>query len=151
MKFATANVTSWPGCQRAAQGLDLDGYDLVLLQEVKITSEMDYKLHGWARRQGWKAALSPSTITPAGGFSGGAAVMARKHIPLSLPPGSDSTCREAGRVAAAIVRAGPCGGFIAVSSYLFIGEGLSERNVGIVQRTAKWLFTLDRPFLWGCE
>jgi len=64
----------WPGCQRAAQGLAIEGLDLMMVQEHKITKDKEHTMHGWARREGWKAAFAPANITPDGGVSAGTAV-----------------------------------------------------------------------------
>ena len=80
----------------------------------------------------------------------GAAVLARTHLAVLNYPGTPLVpLAGLGRVTACHVGAGPRGGSIHVSTYLWAGEGLSQRNFDIMWAVAEWIVAIGRPFIWG--
>ncbi len=90
---------------------------------------------------GWKMAPAAATKGKRGGPSAGAGVVVPSHVGWSAPPGLSwdaSPPGSAGRVAAAWVQTGATVGVLVISVYLWTGEGLTARNVALIER-ALWV------------
>ena len=150
-RFLQANVTAW--ATGGAALLSDDYADVMCIQEHHCTGQ---QLPG-ARQHGWRSIVTPACPTAAGGTSGGVAILAKKHIPLSAV--SDTTPFDgirdpekfAGRFVAALVGAGPSRSTVVVSTYFWSGEGWSTRNNELAALTSAWLHSLGRPYVWASD
>ena len=108
--------------------------DVLFVQEAKVTAEMLPDVQNALQRNGWRGAFSAAVSKSRFGASGGVAVLARSHLGLcSMRYGENSAWNhevEPGRVVEAFLPA--AGGIVLDSVYLHDGEGLCERNRGIL-------------------
>ncbi len=102
LKVVTVNCTSWGSLIPFIRATDAD---VLLVQEHKLMGRDNVdEAVSWLRRHKWNALLTEAEAGPNGGASAGAAVLARDHLGLSLPPiGSEEVIPA--RVAAAKVEA----------------------------------------------
>ncbi len=148
LKVVTVNCTSWGSLLPFLQATDAD---VLLVQEHKLMGRdsVDDAV-AWLRRHKWNALLTEAEAGPNGGASAGAAVLARDHLGLSLPPvGSEEVIRA--RVAAAKVEAPGTRPFVAIAAYLHDGEGLSRRNLEILKGIGNFVSIQGEstPFIIG--
>ncbi len=104
----------------------------------------------WLRRNRWNALLTEAEAGPNGGACAGAAVLARDHLGLSLPPvGSEEVIPA--WVAAAKVEALGTRPFVAVAAYLHDGEGLSKSNLEVLKGIGNFISAQGEstPFIIG--
>ncbi len=90
-----------------------------------------------ARELGWKFAPSPAAKGKRGGPSAGVGVAVPSHLGWGTAPGHQwdlSPAGSPGRIAAAWVQAGGVGGLLVITVYLWTTEGLTPRNVAIIER-----------------
>ena len=105
--------------------------DVLFVQEAKVTAEMLPDVQNALQRNGWRGAFSAAVSKSRFGASGGVAVLARSHLGLcSMRYGDNFAWNhevEPGRVVEAFLP-----GIVLYSVYLHDGEGLDERNQGIL-------------------
>ncbi len=135
LKITTVNATSWgsmrPYLRRVAA-------DIVLVQEHKLGPGVVPCAIAWLRRRGWNAVMTPAQRGPNGGWSAGAAVLARAHIGMALPTtGSETVVPH--RAVAARLEAPGCRPFTAVSTYLHDGCGLGKRNLEVMKQIGEFM------------
>ncbi len=128
LRTATVNSTSWSSVVPFLRRTECD---LVLLQEHRLGPEEVDDKAAWARRNGWHALFLPAEKGPHGGWSAGVAILARKHLALSLPHKGTEVIVPS-RAVMALVEAPGHRPFHAASLYLHDGEGLSARNMGLL-------------------
>ena len=100
--------------------------------------------------------VEKATVTELGRPSGGVAILARSHLPMSgvgSSPFDDLSVEDRaqydGRFVAAVVGAGPSRHTLVVATYLWASEGLSQRNLRMLSLIDKWLCSQNRPFVWA--
>ncbi len=111
----------------------------ILNQEHWTPSHGIADLQHHAKGLGWKLAPAPAAKGANGGPSAGVGVLVPSHLGWSAAPGATwdmSPPGSPGRVAAAWVQTGLVG-VLVVSVYLWTSEGLTPRNVTLVER-ALW-------------
>eukprot|EP00959_Pyramimonas_sp_CCMP1952_P087896 1839171-Pyramimonas_sp.AAC.1 len=98
---------------------------------------------------GWRGQWLAATPTLDGGSEGGVAVLARTYIQVTSAPFLKAGEIVPGRAVAGVVHAGPSGGLVCVSLYLFTGEGRTPRNLAIVWEVCKYVKRVsDAGYPW---
>ena len=128
--MSSANTTSWGSCRMFV----FSGQsDVLFVQEAKVTAEL-LEVQNALQRNGWRGAFSAPISKSRLGASGGVAVLAKSRLGLcSMRYGENFAWNhevEPGRVVEAFLPA--AGGIVLYSVYLHDGEGLDERNRGIL-------------------
>lgn len=143
----SANVTAWASAAALLQDV---GADALLLQEHHIAEravcDQIEAARSWAR---WRLSVHAAVRTEAGGSSAGVGVAVARHTGLSVGPEAGSSACVASRVQ---VRhwSGVCpGGVHLLSVYLYAGEGLSQRNLDLLQEVAFLIGRLRGPWICG--
>ncbi len=120
----TSNTTGWTALKRRLRRTHAH---ILLAQETRRGPEQQAATSQWARCHGWKMVAAPAVEGPNGGNSAGVAVFARSYLGLRYPP-KGTYIIEPGRAVAAVVDIPGCRPILAVSAYLYDGQGLSPRN-----------------------
>ena len=98
-----------------------------------------------ATRGGWGLAVTPAVCTAKGGISAGVGIAARSACGMvEHDLGELPACAE-GRIAACHVGAVCRGGFLSV--YMWHSEGLTARNLDLLQTLAQVISRLRGPWL----
>ena len=104
-----------------------------------------------AKHQGWSMALQPARLTEANGVSDGTGVAVRSHIGHGKPQHFLWHEDLDSRVHISWVGAFCKGGFYLISLYLHHTEGLSRRNLDILQHLAWVIKGLHGPWLIAAD
>ena len=126
--------------------------DVTLVQEVK-TAEVAgcCAAERAAARAGWSLSVTQAVRTDKGGVSAGVAVAARSHFGMSRhKTNAEMECCR-GRIAANHVSIACKGGIHFVSLYLWCVEGLSRRNLDVLQCVAQLLASLHVPWVLAAD
>ena len=100
-----------------------------------------------AAREGCCLAVTPAVCTSKGGISAGVGIAARSAYGMTVHElGEIPECAE-GRIAACHVGAVCKGGFHILSVYLWHSEGLTARNLDLLQTLAQVIYRLRGPWL----
>ena len=145
--MVTANVTAWSSASTLLQSTAADA---LLIQEHRLASRSACDVvEAAAIYLRWRMSLQPAVVTPAGGTSAGVGIAVARHTGLALDmgmPGGEGTDHRVQ------VRhwSGVCpGGVHLVCVYLHDGEGLSKRNLDILQELAFVIARLRGPWICG--
>ena len=90
-----------------------------------------------ARGAHWHLQGSLADVLPGGSCSAGVGIATRAFINMGLPPGwkhDISTAESPGRLAAAWIEGVVKGGLIMMSTYLWHSEGMTPRNMAILEQ-----------------
>ncbi len=126
----------------------------VLLQEHLARDDAVADLQHAARSRGFKLAPNEATVGKGGGPSAGVAIAVPLHRGWGgiqgpcwdlSPPGSP------GRLVGAWVQAGPRGGMVCLTLYLWTSEGMSQRNVALVEAALAAASTCGCAWLMGAD
>ena len=123
--------------------------DVVMAQETHVVGDQVASFRHKLERAGWKVIGAPAVATVGRGSSGGVMVAARAKIGLGYAPGDSSGVVVEGRIAAAHVAAGCKGGLVCYTVYLYPSEGLSDRNVKLLESLAIHARGHGKPWLAG--
>ena len=143
--FDTCN----PNCSEAAVAyLGRSQADFCLVQEFREADTMAIQAkQRAATREGWGLAVTPAVCTSQGGISAGVGVAARSAYGMTVHDlGELPECAE-GRIAACHVGAVCKGGFRILPVYLWHSEGLTARNLDLLQTLAQVISRLRGPWL----
>ena len=143
--FDTCN----PNCSEAVEEyLRRSQADFCLVQEFRgADSTAIQAKQRAAAREGWGLAVTPAICTPKGGISAGVGVAARSAYGMTVHElGEIPECAK-GRIAACHVGAVCKGGFHILSVYLWHSEGLTARNLDVLQTLAQVISRLRGPWL----
>ena len=110
--------------------------DVVMAQETHVVGDQVASFRHKLERVGWKVIGAPAVATVGRGSSGGVMVAARSKIGLGHAPGDSSGVVVEGRIAAAHVASGCKGGLVCYTVYLYPSEGLTDRNVKLLESLA---------------
>ena len=114
--------------------------DVVCIQETRALGAARTSFERAAKFSKWNLAAADAVPTAAGSTSAGVAVASRSHLGLADVPGTLDECKVlAGRFRLAHVGAGFKGGLFVASLYLWCSEGLSPRNLAVLEAAAKVL------------
>ena len=143
----TANVTAWSS---AGTLLQKAAADALLIQEHRVASRTACDVvEAAATYRRWRMPLQPAVVTPAGGTSAGVGIAVARHTGLArdmdMPGGAGTDHRVQVRH-----WSGVCpGGIHLLCVYLHYGEGLSKKNLDILQEMAFVIARLRGPWP-GC-
>ena len=143
--FDTCN----PNCSGAGvEYLGRSQADFCLVQEFREADPVAIQAkQRAAARAGWGLAVTPAVCTSKGGISAGVGIAARSAYGMTVHElGEIPECAE-GRIAACHVGAVCKGGFHILSVYLWHSEGLSARNLDLLQTLAQVISRLRGPWL----
>ena len=142
-------------CSTAAiDYLEVASADVVVVQEVKLADMAPcLAAERAAKRAGWSMSVVPAVRTERNGISAGVAVAARSHYGVAEKKGpceGDPAC-SVGRLAANQVSIACKGGVHFVSMYLWCSEGLSSRNLDLLQTCAELIARLHGPWVLAAD
>ena len=122
--------------------------DFCLVQEFREADTMAIQAkQRAATRKGWRLAVTPAVCTAKGSISAGVGIAARSSYGMvEHDIGELPACAE-GRIAACHVGAVCRGGFHVLSLYLWHSEGLTARNLELLQTLAQAISRLRGPWL----
>ena len=146
----TVNANGWAG----AEGyLERSAADVVLIQETKCTSgRRALTAERAAARARWGLLITPAVNTELDGVSAGVAVAARSHF--GMAGHSSAAERPAcgrGRTAGGHVSIACKGGIHVLSLYLWCSEGLTQRNLDLLQYVAQLLAAVRGPWVLAAD
>ena len=123
--------------------------DLVIAQEHHVGEEDLHDCLRWGKRAGWKVLASPATSTAVGGTQGGVLIATKSRMGMGLAPGDSCVTLVAGRLMACHVDAMCKGGVVVYNAYLWTSEGLTARNVDILEVLMRHKAGHGKPWFLG--
>ena len=145
---AMVNATSWSSMKVYLQTTRAN---VVLGAEMHTIGVQTAEASQWAINHGWKSIWEDAIPGADANHSiGGVAIFARSFLGLSLPPSGPSTVVR-GRVVSALVNTPGTHGFVAYAGYFVVSEGLSARNLGLLQAIGEHIAGHGRPFVCGAD
>ena len=123
--------------------------DIFLAQEHHVGSQGLEEGLAWCKKEGWKALASAATGTEAGGNQGGVMLACRPRIGVGYAPGETTATLVPGRLMACHVNALCKGGLVVYNVYLWTSEGLSHRNVQILEAVLAHKAGHRKPWVLG--
>ena len=133
------------------QYLEYSTADVACIQESRVVGDKLKTAERAALRAKWSLSIEPAKFTDAGGLSAGTAVAVRSHIGHSAPIGIPVFAELASRVKVSWVNSMCAGGVFVISLYLWTAEGLSARNLAVLQHVAWIIQRLRGPWLIGAD
>ena len=136
----TCNCTSLTSARQWLEGKD---FQVVCLQEIKRDQGMVGEVAMWAKRQGWRAHVTPSVRTEAEGLSAGAMVLVKDYIgSRTVKPEVLLPYIQDGRVAVCL--ANKCKGhnLVVVSIYCMASVGMNDYNVKLLDAVGQYIWSL---------
>ncbi len=127
---------------------------VVLIQEHLARGDAVADLQHAARRYGYKLAPSEAAQGKGGGPSAGVAIAVPLHRGwggIQGPVWDLSPAASPGRLVGAWVQAGPRGGIFCFTVYLWTSEGMSPRNVGLVEAALAAAATCGGAWIVGAD
>ena len=120
--------------------LDSCEHTVVAIQEHHVAEDRLPDLQHRALDPGWHGVWS-SAIKSGNqeGTQAGLAILAKGDVLVTAPPGRSTPHMANGRALAAHVHWGVPGGFILISTYLYVNEGLSDINVRILAEICEYI------------
>ena len=118
---------------------------VVCVQETKVPPDKIAEASARAFSLGWKSVWTPAIKGPRGGWSSGAAVLARKYVDF-IDDDPEVFC---GRCVAACVQVGGLGQFDVYSTYMATGIGPNGINVQIARAFAERVARRGLPYVNG--
>ena len=124
---------------------------MVLAQEMRLDGEAAQRAATWAIAHGWKLMVCECARgIDSGSATAGVAIAVRDGFGLGFP--SIGSCNDPnGRYMLAQFEAPGWPPLILVSAYFWVGEGLTARNVAIMEAVGRNLTALQQPFIWGAD
>ena len=150
----TVNANGWAGSESY---LERSAADVVLLQETKCTSgRRTLAAERAAARAKWGLLVTPAVDTEQNGVSAGVAVAARSHFGMaSHGCAAEGPACSRGRTAGGHVSIACKGGMHFISLYMWCSEGLTQRNLDLLQYAAQLLAAVHGPWVvaadFNCE
>ncbi len=150
----SANANAWHG---ALDYLKTSAADFCALQETRrAAGQAVAEAEDAAARHGWRLRMHHARRLPSLRLSAGVAVAARSHLGSAKAGIAAEVCPAyASRIIMSWMGAVMHGGFFFVSVYLHAKEGLSQRNLDLLQELARVLNALDAPWVcagdWNCS
>jgi hypothetical protein len=131
------------------------GSAAILVQEHQSRGAAMVDLHHQVKEMGWKVADTEAVIGAGGGSSAGTCIVAPRSVGWA-PPANDgrwdwSPIRSPGRVTAAWLEAGTKCGLLLVSLYLWTSEGMSARNLGLLEQALVTASRHGSPWIIGMD
>ena len=129
--------------------LERTAADACLFQELRLRPSGCEQAERTAARGKWSLSIEPAVDTEAGSTSAGVGVAVRSHFGLALPRQAVEDDAMRSRVQVRWMGAVCRGGLHLVSVYLWHTEGLSQRNLDLLQCLAGVLRQLRGPWIVG--
>ena len=151
LQCVTVNATSWGSMKKYLQSTSAQ---VVLGIEMHTVGDQTAEASLWAKRHGWKSLWVDALPGASQSFSvGGVAIFVRAYLGLGPPPNTNQGSFKIvdGRVAAALVNVPGTHGFVAYAAYFHDSEGLSRRNLAILQCIGEHVAAHGRPFICGAD
>ncbi len=126
----------------------------VLMQEHLARGDAVADLQHAARRVGFKLAPNEAAVGKGGGPSAGVAIAVPLHRGwggIQGPCWDLSPAASPGRLVGAWVQAGPRGGMVCLTVYLWTSEGMTPRNVALVEAALAAATTCGCAWLIGAD
>ena len=131
--------------------LEHTGADIVLLQETRVRLARLIAAQRQAKRARWSLAAEPACLTDAGACSAGVAVATREHLGHAHARDDIDDTTLAGRLRVSHVAAVCRGGMHFLSAYFWCSEGISPRNIALLQAIARVIRGLHGPWLLAAD
>ncbi len=145
--FETENGTAWGPLAQYAQ--TREDVDCLLMQELHLLPARVAAEEGWLRARRWRGALGSATQSAEGGWQGGVGLAVRGAYGLCLFPGQHQAEVVPARAAAAHFGGFVKGGIAIVTIYLWTSEGLSARNMEVLDAVGSFVRGLGVPYIIG--
>ena len=144
--FATANRSEKGPAEEFAFSTKAD---VIMLQETHVAGDQEASFKQRLKGGGWKAVSAPATPTIGRGTSGGVMIAARSKIGIGLVPGDTTGVVVEGRIVAVHIAAVCKGGVVCYSVYLYPTEGLTDRNLKLLEALAIHARGHGKPWIAG--
>ncbi len=144
----TLSGTAWSSAAEYLQdrGTEVDAF---LIQETHLPPARAKSEEDWCKARRLKGTLSAATPSGEGGWQGGVGVVVRDAYGMAGFPSLGRTEIAAGRVILVHLSALVRGGYALATVYLWTAEGLSARNLSIMDELGAALSELSAPFVIG--
>ncbi len=127
----------------------------IMIQEHHCRGDALVDCHSAVKQLGWKLADSEAAVGDGGGSSAGTAIAAPRGIGWAPAANNDrwdwSPALQPGRITAAWLEAGTKCGLLTVSLYLWTGEGLSSRNLRLLEHALVVASRHGSPWIIGAD
>ncbi len=143
----TINGTAWSSLAEYVQGSS--GVDVFLMQETHLPPSRVKAEEDWCKARRLRGTLSAATPSGEGGWRGGAGIAARDAYGMTLVPGMKRSELVEGRVVLVHLGGLVRGGYGLATVYLWTSEGMSARNLAILDALGAALRGLGIPFVVG--
>ena len=120
-----------------------------LVQETHTAGEATLAAERTAGRAKWQFAINDAVYTDNGSTSAGVGVAVRTHIGLGEDADAQAPAEWHSRIAIRWMGGYSKGGIHLISTYLWHSEGLSPRNLDLLEVAAKIIRGLRGPWLMG--
>jgi hypothetical protein len=144
-----------PNCAAGAQKhLAQSTADFVMVQELRAPSvSACMAQERAARRAKWGLVTAPAVVTDQGGVSAGVAIAGRSHFGMCKhdTPLHSASEHTPGWAVASHVGAMGKGGVHLISVYCWCSEGLSQRNLDLLQDVARLISRLNGPWCLAAD
>ena len=127
--------------------LERTSADVCFLQEIRQTAARCPQVERTAARAGWALSTEPAADTEAGSTSAGVGVAVRAHFGLAIPRRTVDFKQLRARVHVRWMGSVCRGGLHLISAYLWTVEGLSKRNLDLLQCLAAILAGIQGPWM----
>ncbi len=145
----TANPNSWDTARRY---VEMSAADVLMIQELKLRDgDPTLAAQRAAAGMGWQLSAESCDVTDLGYASAGVGIAVRSHMGMSLPPVPMLHPSLKHRVHVRWVGSICKGGVFMATAYLWNGEGLSERNLDILQAVATVLASCGSIWLLAAD
>ena len=131
--------------------LEQSGADVCFVQESRVAGDKLLAAERNAAKAGWSLALEAAADTDAGSFSAGVGVAVRSHLGHAKSPLWHGDSRLEHRVKFSWMGGIIRGGLHLVSAYFWTAEGLSQRNLALLDSLAKALRRLHGPWVLAAD
>ncbi len=147
-----ANATGWGKLKDLMSSSQADFFVGV---ETWVTPDLLDQESDWCKRAGRKALMEPALGTEAGGRSAGLLVAVKPWVGMGYAPGFSSVTLVPNRLMVVHVNAMVKGGMIIYAVYLHDAEGLTNRNIDILNTLGEHAASHGRPWMaagdWNME
>ena len=147
--FDTVNPNGSSGMQKF---LGISSADVVMVQEARVVDgDAIVSAQRGAKRSGWGLALTSAMVTESNGTNAGAAIAARSFFGMVQRRLAEVPVRFQSRISCAHVGAFCKGGEHFISLYLWTSEGMSQRNLDLLQTVAMVVASLCGPWVLAAD
>ena len=131
--------------------LEQSGADVCFVQESRVAGAKRLAAERAAAAAKWSLTLTDAGGTMAGSFSAGVGVSVRSQLGHAATPLECIDANLDHRVKISWMNAVAKGGLHLVSAYFWTGEGLSQRNLAMLESLAKAIRQLHGPWVLAAD